>query len=36
MMPNDPQIEIQKERAKNGIPLSNELYKSIFGDKIYD
>ena len=32
MMPNDPQIEIQKERAKNGIPLSNELYKAIFGD----
>ena len=33
MMPNDPQIEIEKERTKNGIPLSTELYHAIFEDQ---
>ena len=33
LMPNDPQIEIEKERTKNGIPLSNELYHAIFEDQ---
>ena len=30
MIPNDPQIEFQKERGEKGIPLSDELYKLIF------
>ncbi len=30
MVPNDPQIEFSKERSRDGIPVSDELYKSIF------
>ncbi len=30
MVPNDPQIEFQKERGEKGIPLTDELYKLIF------
>ncbi|MAV63590.1 MAG: hypothetical protein CMG00_00190 [Candidatus Marinimicrobia bacterium] len=30
MVPNDPQIEFQNKRGKDGIPISNELYKLIF------
>jgi len=30
MVPNDPQIEFQKERLANGIPISKEIYNLIF------
>ena len=30
MLPNDPQIETQHERGKNGIPISKDLYNIIF------
>ena len=30
MVPNDPQIQFQKERGEKGIPLTNELYELIF------
>ena len=33
MVPNDPQIQFQKERSKNGIPISDELHEVLFKDK---
>ena len=30
MVPNDPQIEFQNKRGKDGIPISKDLYKVIF------
>ena len=36
MLPNDPQIEFQKERTKSGIPISDELYQILFKDKNND